>query len=242
MNIKTITTICKYLAIPLLLGFPVAVIAYRLNLWEMGTSFKIIQYTGYASIVILAITLFVGIFAFIKKHKPIAERCACIAVLLAVPVIGLAMQASKAKSLPFLHQVTTDTVNLPQFNAIVALRGEGSNPLAYDSEKLAPLQLQAYPELKPIISELTPQRAFLKAIQTAKSLGWEIISQQQEQGTIEAVDTTLLWGFKDDIAIRITATNTGSKIDLRSISRIGGTDLGANAVRVKNFIKMFNES
>jgi len=242
MNIKTISTICKYLAIPLVLGFPIAVIAYRLNLWEMGTSFKIIQYTGYGSIVVLAITLIVGIFAFIKKYKPIAERSACIAVLLAVPVIGLALQASKAKSLPFLHQVTTDTVNLPQFNSIVALRGEGSNPLAYNSEKLAPLQLQAYPELKPIISELTFEQAFSKAIQTAKALDWEIVAQQPEQGSIEAVDTTLLWGFKDDIAIRIIATNTGSKIDLRSISRIGGTDLGANADRVKNFIKMFNEN
>jgi uncharacterized protein (DUF1499 family) len=149
------------------------------------------------------------------------------------------MQASKAKSLPFIHQVSTDTVNLPEFDAIIALRGESSNPLAYDREKLEPLQLAAYPKLKPIISQLDKEKAFAKALNVASSLGWDVVAKNEQQGLIEAVDTSALWAFKDDIAIRVQAVGASSKIDLRSISRIGGSDLGANAARVEKFITAF---
>ncbi|WP_076417024.1 DUF1499 domain-containing protein [Colwellia sp. UCD-KL20] len=239
MITKKIITICKLLTIPLLLGFPLAVIAYRLHLWSMGTSFKIIQFTGYASIVVLLIAIIIGLFALFTKQQQVIKSSAIVAILLAIPAVGLSLQAAKAKSLPFLHQVSTDTVSLPQFQAVLALRGEGTNPLEYNSEKLAPLQQEAYPELKPIISNLNTEQAFNKAVDTAIKLGWEVVAKDIKQGMIEAVDTTLLWGFKDDVAIRIQATDTGSKIDLRSISRIGGTDLGANAKRIKSFISAF---
>lgn len=231
--------IFKFTPVPLLLGFPIAVIAYRLQLWEMGTSFKLILFTGFVSAVLLIFAISIGIFSLFKKQKGVVKRCVFAIALLVIPVAGLSMQALKSKSLPFLHQVSTDTVNLPQFQAIIALRGDDSNPLEYNSEKLAPMQHKAYPELKPIISELNTQQAFNQAVNTAKELGWEIIAKNSEQGIIEAVETTSLWAFKDDVVIRIQAEETGSKIDLRSISRIGGSDLGANANRVKNFITTF---
>jgi uncharacterized protein (DUF1499 family) len=240
MVINTISKFCKVAAIPLLLGFPIAVIAYRLQLWSMGVSFQIIKYTGYVSIAVFLIAVLVGVFALFKKQKDVAKTCVVVALLLAMPVIGLSMQAAKAKFLPFLHQVSTDTVNLPAFDAIIALRGEKSNPLDYDREKLAPLQQAAYPELQPILSDLSVEQAFTKAVDTAMNLGWEVVAKNTDKGTIEAVDTTLLWAFKDDVAIRVQVTGTGSKIDLRSISRVGGTDLGANAARIKKFITAFN--
>lgn len=240
MLMNTIVNACKAVVVPLLLGFPIAVIAYRMELWPMAISFQIIKFTGYASTAVLVLSVVIGLFSLFKKEFSLTKRCAVIAVLAAIPVIGLSMQAAKAKSLPFLHQVTTDTVNLPQFNAVVALRGENSNPLAYDREKLAPLQLAAYPKLKPIISQLGKEQAFAKAIDVALSLGWEIVAKNPQQGLIEAVDTTALWAFKDDIAIRVKAVGATSVIDLRSISRVGKTDLGANAVRVEKFITAFS--
>ena len=240
MVMNTISKFCKFAVIPLLLGFPLAIIAYRLDVWSMGISFQIIKYTGYVSIAVLIIAVLLAVFASFKKQKDVAKTCVVVALLLAIPVTGLSMQAAKGKSLPFLHQVSTDTVNLPAFDAIIALRGEKSNPLDYDREKLAPLQQAAYPELQSIISELSVEQAFTKAVDTAMDLGWEIVAKNQDKGMIEAVDTTLLWAFKDDVAIRIQMTDTGSKIDLRSISRIGGTDLGANADRIKKFITEFN--
>ena len=239
MLINTITKALKAVVIPLLLGFPIAVIAYRMELWPMGVSFQIIKYTGYISIAVLALSILIGFFTLFKKQYPLAKRCAFIAILSAIPVIGLSMQASKAKSLPFIHQVSTDTVNLPEFDAIIALRGESSNPLAYDREKLEPLQLAAYPKLKPIISQLDKEQAFAKALKVASSLGWDVVAKNKQQGLIEAVDTSALWAFKDDIAIRVQVEGASSKIDLRSISRIGGSDLGANAARVEKFITAF---
>lgn len=240
MVMNTISKFCKLAVIPLFLGFPIAVIAYRLQLWSMGVSFQIIKYTGYVSIAVFLIAILVALFALFKKQKDVAKTCVVVALLLAIPVTGLSMQAAKGKSLPFLHQVSTDTVNLPAFDAIIALRGEKSNPLDYDREKLAPLQQAAYPELQPILSDLSVEQAFTKAVDTAMNLGWEVVAKNQDKGMIEAVDTTLLWAFKDDVAIRVQLTDTGSKIDLRSISRVGGTDLGANADRIKKFITVFN--
>jgi uncharacterized protein (DUF1499 family) len=239
MVINTITKFLKYTVTPLLLGFPVAIIAYRLELWPMGVSFKMIQYTGFISMAVLLIAILVAIFALVKKQKDVAKTCGIVALLVALPVVGLSMQAAKAKSLPFIHQVSTDTVDLPKFKAIVALRGENSNPLDYDSEKLAPLQQAAYPQLQTIVSELSVEQAFAKAVDVANDLGWEIISRNKESGMIEAVDTTLLWAFKDDVAIRVQMTDTGSEIDLRSISRVGMSDLGANAARITKFITAF---
>ena len=240
MLINTITKALKAVVIPLLLGFPIAVIAYRMELWPMATSFQIIKYTGYASIAVLVIALLLGLFTLFKKQYPLAKRCAVIAILSAIPAIALSMQAAKAKSLPFIHQVTTDTVNLPKFDAIIALRGNNSNPLTYDQAKLAPMQLAAYPKLKPIISELDKDQAFAKAEDIALSLGWDVVAKNEQQGLIEAVDTTALWAFKDDIAIRVQTVGATSVIDLRSISRVGGTDLGANAARIEKFIAAFS--
>lgn len=240
MIIEIIAKILKLTVIPLLLGFPIAVIFYRLQVWQMATSFQIIKFIGYGSVIVLALALLLGLFALFRKQQDVAKSYALVVILLAMPAIGLSMQAAKAKSLPFIHHVSTDTTNPPKFEAIVALRGESSNPLEYDREKLALLQKAAYPKVQPIISELNTEQAFTRAVDTAMSLGWEVEAKNAEQGIIEAVDTTLLWAFKDDVVIRIQATTTGSKIDLRSISRVGGTDLGTNAKRIETFITMFS--
>lgn len=240
MIIHTISKFFKFALIPLLLGFPIAVIAYRLNVWEMGTSFKIIQLTGFVSAAVFLLSVVLGVFSLIKKQKDVAKVYAIVALLLAIPVIGLLGQATKAKSLPFIHHITTDTVNPPKFERIVELRGQNSNPLDYDSETLAPLQQSAYPNVQPIVTNLSATQAFNKALATVMQSGWEVVNKNEQTGMIEAVDTTLLWGFKDDVVIRVTAIENGSKVDLRSISRIGLSDLGVNAKRIEQFIKDFN--
>lgn len=239
MFIKIVLKILKIAPLPLLLSFPLAVLAYRMELWGMGTSFKLIQFSAIFSAVLLILAIIIGIISFIKKQQDAIKVCIVAGVLLAVPVIGLSMQALKAKSLPFIHQVATDTTNLPEFNVVIGLRGDSSNPLAYDHATLAPLQQEFYPELQPILSELNTEQAFTQAVNTAMALGWKVVAKNKQQGIVEAVDSTLIWGFKDDVVIRIQQTQAGSKIDLRSISRIGGSDLGANAARIKRFIDAF---
>ena len=166
-------------------------------------------------------------------------------VISLVPILGLGSQVFVARTVPAIHNISTDTVNPPQFNAVVALRGEGTNPLEYKIENgdLAEVQKNAYPDIKTITANASVQDAFDKAVNIAEDLGWDIVSKDQSNGIIEATQTTTLWQFKDDIVIRIRAnaqTPDSTDIDLRSVSRIGRSDLGANARRIQHFIDQFN--
>ena len=76
------------------------------------------------------------------------------------------------------------------------------------------------------------------ALISAQAMGLRIVSSDAKQGRIEAVDTTFWFGFKDDVVIRCQ----DFRVDLRSISRVGRSDLGANAKRIEQFIEIFQES
>ncbi len=240
----TMSRLLKLLAVLSTLGFPLALIGFRAGLNEFGTSFRILNYTFYlaAAVFLAGIVLF-----FIhRKAKPESSRGAIIAVVISViPILGLGSQVFIARSVPGIHNISTDTIDPPQFNAVVALRGEGTNPLEYKIENgdLAEVQKHAYPDIKTITANISVQNAFDKALNIAEDLGWLIVSKDQANGIIEATQTTALWQFKDDIVIRIRAnaeTPDATDIDLRSVSRIGRSDLGANARRIQRFIDQFN--
>ena len=85
--------------------------------------------------------------------------------------------------------------------------------------------------------DLPPARTFDLADRAARKMGWDIVALVPEQGRIEATASTLLFGFKDDVVIRITPEAGGSRVDMRSVSRVGGSDIGANARRIRAFMK-----
>jgi uncharacterized protein (DUF1499 family) len=234
----------KWLAVLSALGFPLALIGFRVGLYEFGTGFRILNYTFY-----LAAAVFVaGILLFFihRKAKPDSSRGAIIAVVISlIPILGLGSQVFVARTVPAIHNISTDTIDPPQFIAVVALRGEGTNPLEYKIENgdLAEVQKNAYPDIKTITAKASVQDAFDKAVNIAEDLGWDIVSKDQANGIIEATQTTTLWQFKDDIVIRVRANAQkpdSTDIDLRSVSRIGRSDLGANARRIQHFIDQFN--
>jgi uncharacterized protein (DUF1499 family) len=78
-------------------------------------------------------------------------------------------------------------------------------------------------------------------VSAARSLGWQVIDANEKEGRIEATDTTFWFGFKDDIVVRITPTAGGSRIDVRSVSRVGRSDLGTNAKRVRGYLKKIQQ-
>jgi uncharacterized protein (DUF1499 family) len=82
-----------------------------------------------------------------------------------------------------------------------------------------------------------PPRALQLAERAARAMGWDIVAVAPDDLRIEATDTTLLFGFKDDVVIRVTANGNGSRVDARSLSRIGGSDLGTNAKRIRSFMR-----
>ncbi len=137
-----------------------------------------------------------------------------------------------------IHHISTDLVNPVQFEKAVTLRGPKSNSLKYTAE-IAEQQRQAYPYISTIESDLDSTQAMDRAANIAEELGWEIVNRSDDKGLIEAVATTSLFAFKDDVAIRIRGGADHTTIDLRSVSRIGKGDMGTNAARIKRFQDKF---
>lgn len=131
----------------------------------------------------------------------------------------------RVKTLPYINDITTDTERPPQF----------SRPRHYESH-FAELQRIGYPELQPLQLAVPPAPAFARALAAARAMGWEVVAADETTGRIEAVATTLWFGFKDDVVVRVAPAGSGSRIDVRSKSRVGRSDLGANAKRIQDFL------
>jgi uncharacterized protein (DUF1499 family) len=139
------------------------------------------------------------------------------------------------QSLPRIHDISTDTDDPPNFVAVAPLRKDARNPLDYKPETAAQ-QKRGYPDIAPLRLDAAPSQSFARAERAARAMGWEIVSVAPNDLRIEATDTTLLFGFKDDVVIRIRPQAQGSVVDVRSLSRVGGSDFGANAKRVRAFL------
>lgn len=206
----------------------------RLGLWHYGTGLLLMRIAFFIGIgaALLAIILFI----VPKTRRAHAKSLA------AALVIGLATAFvpwngyRTVTSLPFIHDITTDTENPPQFVDIVPLRADAPNPPGYGGEDIAAQQREAYPDIRTLEFAQPADATFRDALKAAESLNWEIVAANAEEGRIEATDTTFWFGFKDDVVIRIEATGSGSRLDVRSKSRVGRSDVGKNAERIRSFV------
>ena len=137
---------------------------------------------------------------------------------------------------PLIHDVTTDTVDPPVFVDLLPMRAEAPNPPEYAGPEAAELQLEAYPEITTLALGISPAEALERAEQAAGDLGWEIVTVAPADGRLEAVATTAWFGFKDDVVVRITPAGAGALVDIRSKSRVGLSDVGTNARRIRHFL------
>ena len=160
-------------------------------------------------------------------------RAGAVSALLFALILGAASAAlplenlRRVKTLPYINDITTDTQAPPQF----------SQPRPYERH-FAELQKLGYPDLVPLELAVPPPQAFARALEAAHALGWEIVAADEAAGRMEAVATTLWFGFKDDVTVRIVPTAKGSRIDVRSRSRVGRSDIGANADRIRKFFSL----
>jgi len=143
--------------------------------------------------------------------------------------------------LPKLHDISTDTDNPPQFVAALPLRSSAHNAPTYDPTT-ADAQRRGYPDIGPMALDEPPAQALERAAIAARSMGWDIVAIDPQALRIEATATSLLFGFKDDVVIRIAPRGGGSRIDVRSQSRVGGSDFGANAKRIHSFMQQIASS
>lgn len=216
-------------------------LGHRWGWWDFGQGFTLLKYALYGSFGAAALSLVGAILT-----RPSANRRGLSAALAGIAlssVIALVPlnEMRKVESLPPIHDITTDTTNPPEFVAVLPLRGSESNSTNYAGNAIAELQRDAYPDIKPLDVKATPDVIFNQALAAVSRLGWELVDSDLAAGRIEATDTTLWFGFKDDVVIRITALPDGSRVDVRSVSRVGGSDVGANASRIRNFFRAISE-
>ncbi len=217
--------------------WPLGALGARFGLWSFSIGFLCMA----IGVALAAVGLAGGIAAVtIARRRSLSDDLRASALGLTVCVLIVAYAGFlfwQATSVPPIHNISTDIEDPPQFMDIVARRGDDANPLAFDAEELAPLQAQFYPWVKPLSLEIPSADAFAEAAAALRDMGLEIVAEHPDSGLIEATATTFWFGFKDDVAVRVRADGQGSRIDVRSVSRVGQGDLGANARRIGEFMQ-----
>ena len=179
------------------------------------------------------------IWAGIRKESGWGLPMMVVVILAALPVVMILATAGDGFDKPRIHDITTDMENPPQFSVAQSLRKEGENSLVYAIETLPALQSAAYPEIQPLRVSQTAYDSYEQAKAALTALGWEVTREDIVNYELEAVDETKLLGFKDDVIVRVQSENGGSRIDVRSVSRVGVSDLGANAKRIQRYFEVF---
>jgi uncharacterized protein (DUF1499 family) len=191
--------------------------------------------------IVIPAVLFLGLIAIVLSLMGLARSgskgMAVAGLVLGVIAAGMPLKSINTARHSPIHDVSTDRDNPPQFVAVLPLRtaAKAANSTDYDA-KTAELQKETYPDIGPLHLDIPPAQAFDRAAAAAKEMKWDIAATDPAQDRIEATATTFWFGFKDDIVVRITTDGSVSRVDVRSLSRIGKSDVGANAKRVREYL------
>jgi len=226
-------------SLPLAITGAVAVVGaplgYRVGVLPLAIAFLALLIGVLLSLVVLpvAVTTLVRGRGAPGSRRPVMGAAA----MSAATGLGPLFIVLSALGLPAIHDITTDLGDPPRFEAVVPLRADAPNSLEHGGQTVANAQRQAYPDLETLVLDHPPDRIVGWAHEVAQELGWEIVAVDPAAGRVEATATTLWFGFKDDIVVRVRRADGGARVDVRSVSRVGGGDLGANAARVRAFLE-----
>ncbi|HEX7043313.1 MAG TPA: DUF1499 domain-containing protein [Burkholderiales bacterium] len=212
-------------------------VGHRQRLWSYRIGFAVlaIAVVGAVASVALALAHLALLWrGAVEGGGVVAAEALVLGLLVAVPPLFLALNATR---LPRIHDISTDTDNPPAFVALLAERAGAPNPAEYGGPEIAKRQRQAYPDVRPLRLRVAPSVVFAAALEAARELGWRIVARNDATGRIEATDRTFWFGFVDDVVVRVTGEPDGARVDVRSVSRVGTSDLGTNARRIRVFLK-----
>jgi len=212
---------------------------YRMSWWSFGMGIVMIRWAATvalgAAVVGLIAALLTG-YAGARRNVRTGVVALIAGLVVAAPPV---VMWNRVQQLPRIHDVTTDTDSPPAYMAVVPLRQGARNPVQYQVGTAAE-QKRGYPDIAPVVLPLPPAQAFVRAESAARAMGWDIVAVSPEELRIEATDTSLMFGFKDDVVIRVAAVadvaTPSSRIDVRSLSRVGGSDFGVNAKRIRAYL------
>jgi uncharacterized protein (DUF1499 family) len=224
-------------ALALLLAGP----GHRFGWWSLGAAFGMLRWAVYGGIAAALLSAVGLVVAPLRAQRRGMFR-ALAGLIIGLVVVGVPLSyLQTARSVPPIHDITTDPEDPPEFEAIVPLRAAAPNPVAYGGPAVAAQQRDAYPDIAPADYPVAPQTAFEAALVAAGDMGWTMVATDEAAGRIEAIDRTFWFGFTDDVVIRVRPTDAGSRIDVRSTSRVGVGDFGTNAARVRAYLEKLDE-
>jgi len=222
---------------------PIGALGTRLAIWPFTLGLLLLA-AGTLLAIVMAVLGIIALIVALSRGRTADRPLLYVGLLVAgAVVVVMGTQMKTAFSVPRIHNISTDVADPPTFDVVITLRGPGTNALDYDAPKLAPLQQAAYPNVKPITSSSDVGASFDRALQVLTGMGLEIVNADRDAGRIEATATSFWFGFKDDVVVRIrAASGGGSIVDLRSVSRVGESDVGVNAKRIEEFAARFTKS
>lgn len=216
--------------------------SHRLAWLDLGQAFSLMRWAFYLGVA--SVLLVLGYSLWRRPGRRVATVLAFSALAgLCAAYIPLS-QMQSARSVPAIHDISTDLNNPPEFVDVVPLRADAPNPHEYAGEETAEQQREAYPDLQPLMLDAELDQVYDAALEVVAALNWELVGsvQDTEGARIEATDTTFWFGFKDDVVIRLESIQTGTRLDMRSKSRVGRSDVGKNAERIREFTRALDRT
>ena len=207
---------------------------FRAGIAALGNVFWVAVGAALASIIVIVLA-----GTFVKSRRALVLGLAGLAIAGITAWVPYNLRVT-ANALPPIHDISTDLVEPPQFVRVAALRKADDHPVAYDGPQTAKQQQKAYPDILPLVYQAPHDKVFAAAKAVVESMGLELVDADPAQGRIEATETSVLFGFKDDIVVRIASGAEATKVDVRSKSRVGRNDFGMNAKRIRTFQSKLN--
>jgi len=218
---------------------------FRRGFSLLGTANQYGQWLAWACLLLAAATLIASQLLKVKNTRKFVSLAAVGALIAWVAyLIPESFRPGEGVNYPPIHDISTNRINPPEFVAIAPLRADAPNTLVYGaSNNMTPEQLieqtdEAYPNLVTQLYSESVNEVFEKALAAVDDLGWELVAQDASAGRIEATDTTFWFRFKDDVVIKIDQQGSETAVDVRSVSRVGTGDVGANAIRMRKLFAL----
>jgi uncharacterized protein (DUF1499 family) len=237
-------------ALLLCLGSALAALAAAIGsgtgAWHFRVGFTVLRYAFFAAGAGIVLAL-VGLALARSTRRASLVWKNLVALIVALGfVLYLGQQIRTARSVPAIHDVATDLADLPQFTALKVREDNLENVPDMDRPELKALEpearwkaihAEAYGDIGPVTIQASVADTVRRAEALARARGWEVAKADPQAGIVEATDTTFFFRFKDDVVVRVRPAPGGaSRVDMRSISRVGGSDVGVNAKRIRAFL------
>lgn len=210
--------------------------------WAYPAGIGILRWGAYCGIGTALVSLVSTALSFSANRRRLVISVVCLAVGIVTVYLPWSWRRD-ANALPPIHDITTDTENPPRFVSVLKFRSVDDNSAEYEGVEVAAAQRAAYPYVKPVYLKMERSAAFEKAVKAVLDKRWALIEVSPDEGRIEATARTRWFHLKEDIAIRVTFDDTtgNSRVDVRSASRAGKSDIGTNARRIRDFIELLNK-